>query len=107
MRAERVRHTPVLDEDGALCGIVSQRALFRGALAKVLGYGELAQKKLLATLFVKEVMATGVVATAPDAALADPARPMLDRKVGCLPVLDRGRLAGIVTEGDLVQLPAR
>ena len=44
MRMERIRHLPVLDEEGALVGIVSQRDLFRGALARALGYGEHAQE---------------------------------------------------------------
>ena len=33
MRMKRLRHLPVLDEDGELVGIVSQRDLFRTALA--------------------------------------------------------------------------
>lgn len=62
MHAERIRHLPVLDESGQLCGIVSQRDMFRGALAAALGYGEVPQRKLLATLVVKEVMTTDVIA---------------------------------------------
>lgn len=106
MRDERIRHLPVLDEDGKLCGIVSQRDLFRGALARALGYGELAQRKLLATLVVKEVMTTDVVTIAPDAPLAVAARLMLERKIGCLPVIEAERLVGILTESDFVALAA-
>jgi CBS domain-containing protein len=106
MRAERIRHLPILDEEGRLCGIVSQRDLFRGALAAALGYGDLAQRKLLGTLVTKEVMATDVVTTTPDTPLADAARLMLERKVGCLPVLDGERLVGILTEGDFVRAAA-
>ena len=40
-----------------MIGIVSQRDLFRGALAQALGYGQHARRKLLDTLFVKDVMA--------------------------------------------------
>ena len=46
MNLGRIRHLPVLDDDGQqLVGIVSQRDLFRGALAKALGYGRYAQRK--------------------------------------------------------------
>ena len=48
-------------------------------------------------------MATEVITTSPDALLADAARLLTERKIGCLPVLDNGRLAGIVTEG--ISLP--
>jgi len=107
MRAERIRHLPVLDEDGKLCGIVSQRDMFRGALAQALGYGTAAQGKVLAMLRVKEVMTTEVITIPPDAALAEAARTMLERKIGCLPVLDSDRrLVGILTESDFVALAA-
>ena len=107
MRAERIRHLPVLDEDGTLCGILSQRDMFRGALAQALGYGTTAQEKVLAMLRVKEVMTTEVVTTCPDTALAEAAKTMLERKLGCLPVMDGGRLVGILTESDFVALAAR
>jgi CBS domain-containing protein len=107
MRAERIRHLPVLDEEGQLCGILSQRDMFRGALAQALGYGTAAQQKMLTMLRVKEVMTTEVVSTAPDATLAEAAKTMLERKIGCLPVVDRGRLVGILTESDFVALAAR
>ena len=107
MRADRIRHLPVLDESGDLCGIVSQRDLFRGALARALGYGDVAQRKLLATLVVKEVMTTDVVTTPPETRLAEAAGLMLGRKIGCLPVVDDGKLVGIVTETDFVALAAR
>ncbi len=106
MQAERIRHLPVLDSDGQLCGIVSQRDMFRGALAAVLGYGEVAQRKLLATLVVKEVMRTEVITIGPEATIREAAGLMLEHKVGCLPVVEQGRLVGILTETDLVRLAA-
>ena len=106
MSAARIRHLPVLDEDGAVCGIVSQRDLFRGALARALGYGEAAQRKLLGTLVVKEVMTTDVVTVDPDVPLVEAAATMLRHRIGCLPVVSGGRLLGILTEADFVRLAA-
>ncbi|HKN12668.1 MAG TPA: CBS domain-containing protein [Candidatus Binatus sp.] len=108
MRLGRVRHLPVLDDDGeALVGIVTQRDLFRDALAQALGYGRHAQRKILDTLSVKDVMATDVVTTGPDTSLIEAARILTERKIGCLPVVENGRLVGILTEGDFVALVAR
>src|ERR1700722_5417572 len=90
MRLGRVRHLPVLDDDGQrLVGIVTQRDLFRDPLA------------------VKDVMATAVVTVMPDASLSYAARLLTERKIGCLPVVENGRLVGILTEGDFVALVAR
>ena len=91
MRLGRVRHLPVLDDDGQLLvGIVTQRDLFRDALAQALGYGKHAQRKVLDTLTVKDVMATEVVTVIPDASLVYAARVLTERKIGCLPVVENG-----------------
>ena len=107
MRLGRIRHLPVLDEDGQLAGILTQRDLFRGALAKALGYGERAQRQLMDTLVVKEVMTAEVLTTTPDTPLAEAAKVLVERKIGCLPVVDGGRLIGIITEADFVALATR
>jgi len=108
MNLGRIRHTPVLDDEGdEVVGILSQRDLFRGALARAIGYGSHAQQKLLNQLAVKDVMTTDPVTTTPDTPLAEAARLMLERKIGCLPVVERGRLIGILTESDFVRLALR
>jgi CBS domain-containing membrane protein len=107
MRLGRIRHLPVIDEGGQLAGIVTQRDLFRGALAKALGYGERGQRQLLDTLVVKEIMTSDVITTTPDTPLAEAARLLVERKIGCLPVVEAERLVGIITEGDFVALALR
>jgi CBS domain-containing membrane protein len=108
MHLGRIRHLPVLDDDGQqVVGVVSQRDLFRGALARALGYGRRAQRKVLDTLSVKEVMTSDVITTTPDTPLVEAARVLAERKMGCLPVAKDGRLVGILTEGDFVAMVAR
>ena len=60
MRLGRIRHLPIVDEDGALAGIVSQRDLFHSGLMRALGYGSHAQGRALDSLVVKEAMKTEV-----------------------------------------------
>jgi CBS domain-containing membrane protein len=103
MRLGRIRHLPVLDDEEQVVGIVSQRDLFRGALARALGYGAHAQQKLLGQLLVKEVMTNDPTTIAPDAPLAEAARVMLKGKIGALVVIEDGRLVGILTEADFVR----
>jgi CBS domain-containing membrane protein len=108
MNLGRIRHLPVLDDDEReLVGLVSQRDLFRGALAKALGYGQHGQRKILDNLLVKEVMTTEVTTTTPDTPLVEAAKLLMEKKIGCLPVLEAGRLVGIITESDFVALAAR
>ena len=104
LQQERIRHIPVLDEDGKLCGIVTQRDLFRGALLRALGYGSRLADKLFESLPVKEAMTDEVISTSPETPVSDAARLLLGHKIGCLPVTDNGKLVGIVTETDFIEL---
>lgn len=105
MKLGRVRHLPVVDDDDdkLVVGVVSQRDMFRGALAKALGYGAHAQDKVLGMLVVKEVMSDPAVTTTPDTLLSDAAKRMIEAKIGCLPVVEGDRLVGILTESDFVR----
>ena len=106
MNLGRIRHMPVVEDDDetVLVGIVSQRDLFRGALSRLLGYGEHAQSKLMATALVKEAMSTPVLTAHAAMPASEAAQRMLENKVGCLVVIEEDRLVGIVTEADFVKL---
>jgi CBS domain-containing protein len=102
MTLERIRHLPVLDE-GRVVGVVSQRDLFRSALAAALGYGEKGQTMLLRTIRVKEVMHEPAITVSPEATAKEATRLMLEHKIGCLPVVEGRTLVGILTETDILR----
>ena len=103
MKQQRIRHIPVLNADGDLCGILTQRDLFRGILLKSLGYGSRAEQKMLDSLSIKEAMRDEVITITPDSTLSDAANLMLYNKIGCLPVVDGERLVGMISEADFVK----
>lgn len=103
MKQERIRHLPVIDDDGDLCGIITQRDMFRSALVWALGFGSQAEDQALNTIAVKEAMTDKVQTTTPDTLLAEAAKLMIERKIGCLPVIDGNRLVGMLSEGDFVK----
>ncbi len=103
MNLARIRHMPVVDAGGALVGIVTQRDLFHSALVKAVGICTRKKLEILGQLAVEDVMETGLVTTTPDTLLVDAARLMRDRGFGCLPVVEDGKLVGILTERDFVR----
>jgi CBS domain-containing membrane protein len=107
MERYRIRHLPVLDEDGSLVGILSRRDVSRTALQRTFGYGDTAREKIFANLLVKEVMTNRVETVAPDTLAADAARRMMDLKIGCLVVVKDDRIVGILTETDFVRQVAK
>jgi CBS domain-containing membrane protein len=104
MRLGRIRHLPIIDSDGALVGIISQRDLFHSGLVRALGYGTHAQRNALDMVVVKEAMRSEVFTIAPDALLSVAAGLMLERKIGCLVVIENQKITGILTESDFVKL---
>ena len=103
MLASRIRHVPIVEEDGTVVGVVSSRDIFRSALAFALGYGERGRAAVQRLVRIKDIMVEPVVTIGPDAALAEAARLMVDRRIGCLPVIASGKLVGIVTETDMLR----
>jgi len=99
MDEEDVRHLPVVDEDGRLVGIVSDRDL----LASV-GWPNRGPKVSRTTGLpgmVRDCMKRDVQTLAPDDSLVTATVAMSLAHVGCLPVVDGGKLAGIVSEVDV------
>jgi CBS domain-containing membrane protein len=105
MNLGRVRHLPVLEND-KLVGILSQRDLFHSALVTALGLGPKQGRELLKGLCVREVMSAPVITVAPDGDIKVAARTMLEKKIGCLPVMENERLVGLVTESDILRYVA-
>jgi CBS domain-containing membrane protein len=103
MKQQRIRHIPVLDSDGVLCGILTQRDLFRGILLRSLGYGSRAEQKMLDSFSIKDAMHDEVLTVSPQSTLSEAANLMLSNKVGCLPVVDGERLVGMISEADFVK----
>ncbi len=108
MKVGKFRHVVVVDDNGGeVVGIISHRDIFFGALAWSAGVGEAAQQKSLDTIPAKDVMNANVITISPETPLADACRVMLEKKIGCLPVVEDQLLLGILTEGDLLAILSR
>jgi acetoin utilization protein AcuB len=105
MHGARVRHLPVVNTKGELVGILTDRDLRHHLFdARVLKeVGSTAVDTLLQAVRVKDVMSSPVVSVRAGDELVEAARLMLEDKVGSLPVLDGGRVVGIITEIDLLR----
>jgi CBS domain-containing protein len=105
MHQARVRHLPVVNGEGLLVGIVTDRDLrhhlFSPQVYKDLG--SISMDILLKAVPVAEIMSTDVITVTPEEELVDAARCMLEEKVGSLPVAEGGRVVGILTETDLLR----
>ena len=97
-----VRHLPVVDKNNMLVGIVTDGDIREAAPsdATLLSVQEL--NYLLGKLKVSSFMTPKdkLVTITPDTIIEEAVQLMHDNKIGCLPVLEQGKLYGIFTETD-------
>ena len=95
LKAGGFRHLPVLDSQGTLVGIVD-RTDMETFLSKAGSPGVMKRNHR-----VDQVMSRNVISVAPTCPLEEAASLMVKHKIGSLPVLEEGRLVGIITETDI------
>ena len=94
LKARRIGAVVVTDAGGALCGIISERDLARG----LADHGV----KLL-DMHVSQLMTADVVTCTPDDGIAQLMHTMTERRFRHLPVIEDGRMIGIISIGDVVK----
>ena len=83
---------PVMGNDGRLCGVVTDRDIVTRCLAS----GKQPEQTA-----VKDVMTRKIVAVRPDMEATDAANIMGEKQIRRLPVMENGKLCGMVSLGDL------
>jgi CBS domain-containing protein len=102
MNLARIRHLPIVEGD-RLMGIISQRDLFKASLASVMGHDYAETRDHLKSVSIRDAMVKKVLTVEPDTEIQEAGRVMLEKKIGCLPVVEGERLVGMVTETDIIR----
>ena len=105
MLERRIRRLPVVD-DGELVGILTLGDARGAQASEATSLSVFELNYLLDKLPVRHVMHKPVITVAPEATSANAARLMLEHKIAGLPVVEAGRVIGILTESDIFRLMA-
>jgi acetoin utilization protein AcuB len=100
------RHVPIVDA-GKLIGIVSDRDVKQSMASAALAADGKKREHLLGALTAGDIMTRRLVTIGPTAGVEEAARLMAMHRVSALPVTERDRLLGIVTETDILRLFVR
>ncbi|MCA9637954.1 MAG: CBS domain-containing protein, partial [Myxococcales bacterium] len=100
MEWEHIRHVPVEDEEGHLVGMITHRGLLRLIAMHAAGEGG-------EPVVVSSIMSPVPVTATPDTPTLEAIELMRKHNVSCLPVVESGRLVGLITGRDLIDVSAK
>jgi CBS domain-containing protein len=100
-----INHLPVLNTEGVLMGIISDKDLFLlldwGTRFGLKG-SEVRNKHLLDSNTAEDLMTKNIVSVSPSDNLGHCAEILRENKFHALPVIEQGKLVGIITSFDML-----
>ena len=102
MAEHHIRHIPIVSGEGSLIGLVSQRDVLAAADSNVVNEEPGGSRERYVAL--SSIMTTPVQTAEESASLRGSALLLQKKKLGCLPVLSKGKLVGIITDSDFVTI---
>ena len=101
---EAIRHLPVVEKDKVI-GILSDRDLKKimGPRKKMVTDKDKGTQFTVHARRVRTIMSRGITTIGPEEQSADAAAIMAKKKIGCLPVVQKGKLVGIITSTDILR----
>jgi len=101
MRKHRIRHLPVVNDSGACVGLLTSTDVLAASDSLLREENERLQT---AEIPIADVMVTEIATVSPGASLRKAAMFLEKHRIGCLPVIDDGKLVGIITDTDFVSV---
>jgi acetoin utilization protein AcuB len=102
LRDRGIRHLPVLKGGDKLVGILSETDIKQASPSPATGLEMREVYYLFDKVKVKQIMTRRPYTVSPDAPIEKAALVMREKKIGCLPVVEKGRIVGILTETDIL-----
>jgi CBS domain-containing protein len=103
MKERRIRRLPVVDHD-KLVGIVTRGDLRGAQPSEATSLSIYEVNYLLGRLTIDKIMSKNTHTVTPGTTIGDAARLMLKHKIAGLPVVEGGRVVGILTESDVFRM---
>ena len=102
LKEHEIRHLPVLKDGERLVGILSERDIKQASPSPATALEIREIYYLLDKVKVKQIMTRRPYTVSSSAPIEEAALILREKKIGCLPVVDDGKLVGILTETDII-----
>jgi len=104
IRSKPFRHLPVLDENGKLVGIVTEKSLVYASPTPTTTLSVFEVDYILSRTKIEQIVHDPVITVRPDLPIEEAARVMVDHRIGCLPVVEDDKLIGIISDTDIFRV---
>ncbi|MBU1041816.1 MAG: CBS domain-containing protein [Proteobacteria bacterium] len=104
MDQKRIRHVPITAGNNVFKGLITNRDVLANTISHLADIDQATQNEIDAGIPLQEIMRTDVRTVSSEDTVKEAANILYNNKYGCLPVVDDGKLVGIVTEADFLQL---
>ncbi len=104
IRSKSFRHLPVVDEEGKLVGITTEKSLVYASPVSATSLSVFEVDYILSRTKVKQIIQGEPITVEPDLPIEEAARVMIDHRIGCLPVVEGDRLVGIISDTDIFRV---
>jgi len=104
VRSKPFRHLPVLDENGKLVGIVTEKSLVYASPTPTTTLSVFEVDYILSRTKIGQIVHDPVITVKPDLPIEEAARVMVDHRIGCLPVVEDDKLIGIISDTDIFRV---
>jgi acetoin utilization protein AcuB len=102
LKERDIRHLPVLKDGDKLVGILTERDIKQASPSPATALEIREIYYLLDKVKIKQIMTRRPYTISSTAPIEEAALIMREKKIGCLPVVDSGKLVGILTETDIL-----
>jgi acetoin utilization protein AcuB len=104
VRSKPFRHLPVVDQNGKLVGIVTEKSLVYASPTPTTTLSVFEVDYILSHTRIGQIIQGPVITVGPDLPIEEAARKMVDHRIGCLPVVESERLIGIISDTDIFRV---
>jgi CBS domain-containing membrane protein len=104
IKSRHTRYIPIIDNKGFFVGLITHRDLLSLTLSRLATMNNNGHEGPNGRIPIRKIMQNGILTADPDMNLATGLSIFLKNTVGCLPVVSKRKLVGILTEADFLRL---
>ncbi|RJG47593.1 CBS domain-containing protein [Motilimonas pumila] len=102
MQEKMIRHVPIVNDEGAITGLITERDVLAAKESNI--QADTSVKSSSSSVSLGQIMKTKLTTVDPHASVKAAAIYIQKHRFGCLPVVENGKLVGIITDTDFVSV---